>query len=99
MRRALLGISAILLLLSAGVLWFTLPDANESIVFASCWRMSAMLGAAWLAYEDVQRLPTWLLATTPILLILLVRWPRQFLLLVPFIIAAAFFYSRFVRPR
>jgi len=40
------------------------------------------LAAAWLAFDDVQRLPTWILLTLPVLLIVLVRWPRLLLLLI-----------------
>ena len=97
MQRTILGILSLVLLLSAAVLWLFWPDAGTSITFAFCWRMGAMVGAAWLAYEDVQRLPGWLLATTPVLLIVLVRWPRYLVVVLPVVVVLAFFYSRFVR--
>jgi len=46
-------------------------------------RMGAVLVAAWLAYHDVQRLPGWVLLLLPVVLIVVVRWPRLLLLLIP----------------
>ncbi len=51
-----------------------------------CWRMGAILAAAWLAYDDVQRLPNWLLLALPVLAIVLVRWSRLLLVLIPALI-------------
>ena len=48
--------------------------------------MGPILAAAWLAYDDVQRLPNWLLLAMPVLLIVLVRWSRLLLLLIPALI-------------
>ena len=50
--------------------------------------MGGVLLAAWLAYDDVQRLPNWLLLSLPVLLIVLVRWPRLLLLLIPALVVA-----------
>ena len=52
-------------------------------------RMGALLLAAWLAYEDVQRLPGWLLVLLPVVLIVIVRWPRVLLLLIPALVVLA----------
>jgi hypothetical protein len=49
----------------------------------------------WLAYHDLNRLPGWVLASLPILVISLVRWPRALLLLVPLIIVLAILKPRF----
>ena len=48
------------------------------------------MGAAWLAYDNVQRLPGWLLVSLPLLLVVLVRWPKLLLLLIPLLILSAF---------
>ena len=85
MQRTILGISAILLLVSSAALWLWWP-ASEGVL-AFCWRMGAVLAAAWLAYDDVQRLPNWLLLIMPVLLILLVRFPRMLLAMIPLLIA------------
>jgi hypothetical protein len=97
MQRTILGVMAILFLLAAAILWFVYPNAENSIVLAFCWRMGAMVGAAWLAFDDVQRLPGWLLITLPVLAIVLVRWPRYMLIVLPVVVGLAFIHSRFFR--
>jgi hypothetical protein len=97
MQRTILGVLAIVLLLSAAILWLVWRDAENTMTLAFCWRMGAVVTAAWLAYDDIQRLPGWLLATLPVLAIVLVRWPRYLLLIVPVVIVLAFLQSRFVR--
>jgi hypothetical protein len=84
MQRRILAALAILLLVSAVVLQLWLP--GEEVAIASCWRGGAILAAAWLAYNDVQRLPNWLIVLLPVLLIALIRWPRLLLLMAPFLI-------------
>lgn len=84
-QRRILGGGAILLFLCAAALWMWWPDAELQL--ACCWRGGAILGAAWLAYDDVQRLPNWILVALPLLLIVLIRWPRYFLMLIPVLIA------------
>jgi hypothetical protein len=87
MQRRILAALAILMLLSAVVLWMWWP--GEELPLACCWRGGAILAAAWLAYDDVQRLPNWILLMLPLLLIVLVRFPRYFLMLIPVLIAWA----------
>ena len=81
-RRRILAISAGVFLIAAAVLNLWYPTAEMTLSF--CWRMGAILGAAWLAFDDVQRLPNWLLLAMPVVLVVLVKWPRQALLLIPF---------------
>ena len=87
MQRRILGISAIVLFFGAVVIWLWWPDAEGPL--ACCWRGAALLGAAWLAYHDVQRLPNWLLLTLPILLIVMIRWPKVLVLAIPLLIVVA----------
>lgn len=87
MQRHILAASAVTLLLIAVGTWWWHPEAEGTLSF--CWRMGAILVAAWLAYDDVQRLPTWLLLTLPFLLIVLVRWSRLLLVLIPALILVA----------
>jgi hypothetical protein len=84
MQRRILASSAIFLLAGAVVIWLWWPQAE--VTLSCCWRGGAILAAAWLAYEDVQRLPGWLLLVLPVLLIALVRWPKLLLLLIPALI-------------
>jgi hypothetical protein len=95
-QRKILGGMALVFLLSAAILWFVLPDADD-MTLAFCWRMGAVVSVAWLAYDDIQRLPGWILAVLPVLAIVLVRWPRYLLLVVPVAIVVAFLHSRLVR--
>ena len=88
MPRRILGVAAVLFLLTAVAIWFWRPEemASELAFFG---RMGALLLAAWLAYEDVQRLPGWLVVVLPVALVVIVRWPRLFLLLIPAMVVLA----------
>jgi hypothetical protein len=88
MQRRILAIAALVSLLSAAVIWLWRPQMEVELAF--CIRMGGVLLAAWLAYDDVQRLPNWLLLSLPVLVIVLVRWPRLLLLLIPALILLAF---------
>jgi hypothetical protein len=87
MQRRILGTAAVLFLLAAGVFRFWWPELE--IQFAFFLRMGLVLLAAWLAYDDVQRIPGWLLPVMPVVLIVLVRWPRLLLLLLPLLLGWA----------
>ena len=95
MRRRILACSAVFFLVAAVCLNLWWPEAEVSLSF--CWRMGAILAAAWLAFDDVQRLPNWLLLMMPIILIIIVRWSRFALLLIPALILYAFL-RRFLSP-
>jgi ethanolamine transporter EutH len=81
MQRRILGVAAVAFLLIAAGLWWWQPQMEVELAFFS--RMGAVLVAAWLAYDDVQRLPGWLLLLLPVVLIVAVRWPRLLWLLIP----------------
>ena len=87
MRRHILAGSAVLLLLGALVVGLWWPEAE--VTLACCWRGGAILAAAWLAFDDIQRLPNWLLLTLPVVLFILVRWSRLALILIPALILYA----------
>jgi hypothetical protein len=96
MQRRILGIAALVFLLAAGVLWFCRPGMQAELGFFA--RMGMILVAAWLAYDDVQRLPGWLLVLLPVVLVVLVRWPRLLLLLIPALVVWVIL-QRVVSPR
>ena len=81
MQRQILAIAAILSLVGAVLIWLWQPEMETTLSF--CSRMGAVLTAAWLAYDDVQRLSGWLLLMLPAFLIVVVRWPRLLLVLIP----------------
>ena len=87
-RRRILGVSAVVFLLIAGALWLWQPNTGvDPGLFSFFSRMGAILAAAWLAFDDLLRLPGWLLATLPVVVIVLARWPRLLLLVIPFLVA------------
>jgi hypothetical protein len=97
MRRHLIGILAIIALLGAAGFWIW-PQPGWEAYESACWRMGAVLCAMWLAFPDVRRIPNWALAALPVVLFLLVRFPRQFLFAIPVMIVAAVI-MRFLWPR
>ena len=94
-QRRILGAAAILLIASAVVLWLCQPAAGgpweyywqSSLAF--CWHIGVVLAAAWLAYDDVQRIPGWLLLILPLAFIVLLRLKWFFLLLLPLLVLYA----------
>jgi hypothetical protein len=90
-RRQAIGIIAIVLLLAAAALCIWLPDqADEGLTLGALGafvRVGAVMAALWLAYPDVKRLPAWLLAVIPLLLVILAWKPRWFLYALPIVIA------------
>jgi hypothetical protein len=91
------------MIIGAAAFWLWQPGTESSLAnfrqgsLAFCWRMGALLAAAWLAFDDVQRLPGWLLLVLPVLLIVLVRAPRIFLLMLPALVLYAI-ARRFLMP-
>ncbi len=84
MQRRILAISAVVLLLSAAAIWLWWPESEGALAF--CWRAGALMAAAWLAFNDVQRLPGWILLAMPIVLIVAALWPRLLVALIPLLI-------------
>ncbi len=87
MQRRILALLAAVSLLVALLLALFWPTADTALAFA--WRGGAILAAAWLAYDDVQRIPNWLLLTLPVLLIVVVRWPRHLWIVAPVLLLLA----------
>ena len=96
MQRRILGILAITFFLGAVATWLWWPDAE--VPLSCCWRGAALLGAAWLAYHDVQRLPNWLLVTLPIFLVVMIRWPKLLMLAIPLLIVVGVLRNLQTRP-
>ena len=49
----------------------------------------------WLAYPDLSRLPPWLLAGIPVMVIVLAKWPRYVVFVIPVMIVLAILKPRF----
>jgi hypothetical protein len=84
MHRHVIAASAVVFLSIAAATWWWHPESQGLLAFS--WRTGAILAIAWLAYDDIQRLPNWLLIATPLLLVLLAWRPRILLLLLPALI-------------
>ncbi|MBU4273616.1 MAG: hypothetical protein KKE86_13250 [Planctomycetes bacterium] len=84
MQRRILAISAVVLLLGAAAIWLWWPESEGALAF--CWRAGALMAAAWLAFDGVQRLPGWILLAVPVVLIAAARWPRLLVTLIPLLI-------------
>jgi hypothetical protein len=94
MRHHLVGIIALVLLGSALGMWLWGPAADSEVLMWSFGRVGILMALFWIAYRDLQRIPAWLLAAIPALLILLAIKPRWFLFLFPLVLAVAFLFPR-----
>lgn len=94
MRRHAVGIIALVLLTSAFALWLWQSDGDYDMLLGALVRVGMVMGALWLAWPDVQRLPAWTFAAVPILLLVIAVKPKWFLFLLPILIALAV-----LRPR
>ena len=97
MRQTALGILAAILV--AGAVYFSLwPPESENLrawVLPACVRMGALSAALWMAWNDLQRLPPWLLSTTLTALALAALKPRLFLFILPLVVVLAIIRPRF----
>ncbi len=87
MPRYLIAIVAGVLLLTAVGLIIWAPNTpmwQESIALFT--RLGAIAFLFWLAWYDLRRVPTWLMMVLPIAALVLARWPRLFLLMVPVLV-------------
>lgn len=86
LRRQVLGALAIVLCLGAVYFHFQPPrDSFAVMCQAACQRMGPVAALLWLAYYEIIRLPTWLMLTVPVALLLVVIRPRLALYLVPIV--------------
>jgi hypothetical protein len=96
-KRTKLGVLAVLLLATAGVLKLIPAEhapANSVGLFGACWRIGFVLAVFWLAYPDLVRLPRWLMPAVLLVGLAMARWP-WLLWSVP----AVIFVGWLLRPR
>jgi hypothetical protein len=106
-RRHALGLFAVTFLTAAGILAYRigLNEVQESVSTSICLRVGLVLGAAWLAYPQLQQLgrqfPPWLIAATAFGMLLLLVQPKAFRFLLPviLILLALQMLGRFLQPR
>ncbi|MCO6456548.1 MAG: hypothetical protein J5I93_14720 [Pirellulaceae bacterium] len=92
MKRLLLGILALLLVLTWLVLYLQAEPSNwSSTVASACLRAGLVLGALWLAFPQVlqilSRLPVWMMGCLGVGLLAMIRWPKSAVVVVPAMIA------------
>jgi hypothetical protein len=96
MRRHILAAAAIASFLAAAAIGIFRWDMDVSLGFFC--RIGAIFAAAWFAYDDVQRIPSWLLFALLGAIVVAVRWPKLFFVVVPAIIFVAA-VRRFLLPK
>ena len=90
MRRHLIGIIAILLFLGAIYFGIWPPQGSfQTQLEAACWRAGALAAVLWLAYGEVRRMPAWFWISLPVLVIVLAKWPKRAVWVIPIILALA----------
>jgi len=97
MRQHVLGILGLILLVGA-VYFRYWPMADERWqvwTLSACTRLGPVLVILWFAYDDLQRVPRWLLPVVLIVLIVLAIRPKLLLLAVPVLVALAILRPRF----
>lgn len=88
-RRPLIGGIAVVLLVSGFVsLQFPqLIGASADTVSAGCIRIGAIMGALWLAYRDLDRIPSWLWTGLVVVLAIVALRPRAAIVILPVLMA------------
>ena len=104
MRRTLLGILALSFLLTAGGLFFLGFASEYTLVLSASLRMGLVLGALWLAFDQVheivRRTPPWVMGGIALGMIVVVVRPRAILAMAPLLAGAAalHWFGRFLKP-
>jgi nicotinamide riboside transporter PnuC len=94
-RRAIIGILAVFFMLGAMAFAIWPPSQGFGLEWeAACWRIGPILAVLWLAYDDFKRVPWWLWLLLPVILIIIVKWPKVILLSLPFLALIALLMPR-----
>ncbi len=100
MRRHALGIIALLCLVGTVVFWLQPPrDAWQAQAEAACWRGGTLAALLWLAFDQLQRLPGWLLGLLLASVAIVAIRPKTALLAIPLLIVLAILRPRFGRRK
>ena len=92
MHRMLIGIIALALLVTAAVLYAQGLAEKHVLVLSGCLRMGLVLGAIWLAYDQVRdiarKTPPWVAGAILICLLVVVVRPRAIFAVGPLLAGA-----------
>jgi hypothetical protein len=58
------------------------------------WRVGALMAVLWMAWPDLNRLPSWMLVFVPVVLLIIAVRPRWAIYLIPVLLVVAL-----LRPR
>jgi len=84
MRRHALGVLAFVMLAAGGAMYVWPPsDAAVNSLNGVCVRVGLVFMALWLALPQISRFPPWLYGTTLVGVIIVVRYPRLIVAVVP----------------
>lgn len=95
----MIGLVALAMILGAVACWIWPPGERFQAIEAALMRGGALLAVVWLAYEEVMRLPRWLLLVVPPALLVVVVRPRWFLAIIPIIVILAILKPRLGRKQ
>ena len=88
MRRHIIGISAIVLLTGAIAFLIWPPEsAGAQSLHAACTRVGSLCAVIWLAYRDLERLPSWIGSVVFVAAVLVAARPRLAIIAIPVVIA------------
>ena len=101
MRRHLIGILAVLFLVSGLAFWLLPAQGGYEQYHAECWRMGTVLVMLWLAYPNLYRLPPCLAVAVPVGLIVLFYRRNWLRAIIPWLwaIIPALILLAMLRPR
>ena len=93
-RRLAIGIIALVLLTAALVVTFSSLGNENAMLKAAFWRVGAIMGLLWAAYDDLIRLPKWFFPVVLGSIVIVALRPKAALILVPI-----FLFLAIIRPR
>jgi hypothetical protein len=97
-RKTIIGLLAIFFLLGGVSCYFWPPSSGIGLEWkAACWRFAPVMAVLWIAYDELKRVPRWAWVVLPIVLIIIIRWPKLALLCIPLAILAALLKVRLKR--
>lgn len=85
----MLGAITVVLLVGGGVLWVWPFYGGAAELQSACWRIGALCGALWLAYDQLRGIPWWVWLALPVLLLVAARRPQLLVLVIPALLLLA----------
>ena len=94
--RTKIGVIGIVLLVAGGYLHWFPPEglSNTDALESACLRVGFMMGALWLAYPELVKLPTWISAATFVATPIIAWRPRLALIILPVLLAVWILYPK-----